>query len=223
MQKQQNPTEAVGEAYKTSPIVYLLRGVVLVAFSYRSTIGAQVRFFASNLSERHLEAPCGNGTVLWFVLKERGLDTIDGLDITGIDIATEMLPDAVEKFKDYPNIHFEYGDVTEIPAPDERFQSINVPNGLHSFPDPSAALADLYRVLAPGGVLAANVLLHPRGNAVMQWAARRLNAWGQRKALLKGPFEEEEIVRLIEDRGLEVFERRVHGNTLYLKARRPAA
>jgi len=217
-----NTTEQVSAAYTTSPIVYLLRGVVLVAFSYRSTIGTQVRFFASNLSERHLEAPCGNGTVLWFVLKEYGLKRIDELDITGIDVAREMLPDAVERFADYDNVRFEYGDVTDIPAPNAHFQTINIPNGLHSFPDPAAAVADLSRVLAPGGVLAANILLHPRGNRLMRHIAQRLKEWGQRESLLQDSFEEEEAVALVERDGLEVFERRVHGNTLYLKARRPA-
>lgn len=221
MYKDSGQTDAVSKAYDSSPIVYLLRGVVLVSFSYRSTIGAQVRFFASNLSKSHLEAPCGNGTVLWYVLKEYGLKKIDELDITGIDIAREMLPDAVEKYKDYSNIRFQYGDVTEIPFPEKQFETINVPNGIHSFPDPEAALTDLYRVLAPGGVLAANILLHPRGNALMKWIAHKLLDWGKREALLKDSFEEAAVLSLITSHRFEIIDQRVHGNTLYLKARRP--
>jgi ubiquinone/menaquinone biosynthesis C-methylase UbiE len=221
MYTETSETAAIEQAYTSSPLIYLLRGIVLVGLSYRSTIGKQVRFFAGNLSRKHLEVPCGNGAVLDFVLKEFGYDRIEDLDITGIDVAREMLPDAVRQFEAYPNVRCQYGNVAAMDFDDRTFRTVNVPNGLHCFPDPVAALSEIRRVLVPGGVVAANVLLHPRGNVVARWAAERVNAWGQRNDLLQGPFEAEEVLELFHDAGFLVTEQEVHGNTLYLEARRP--
>ena len=108
------------------------------------------------------------------------------------------------------------------PFEDNTFESINIANGFHCFPDPDGAARETYRVLQPGGTVATNVLLYPRGLQPLRWIAQRIDDWGIRKGLLIRPFELDDIRGRFERAGFTIVNEDVRGNTVNLLARKDA-
>ena len=48
-------------------------------------------------------------------------------------------------------LHFSVQDATSLPYADETFDAVLIANALHIMPRPKKALAEIYRVLKPGG------------------------------------------------------------------------
>lgn len=65
-------------------------------------------------------------------------------------------------------------DIHDLPFRDDSFGAVLCTNGLQVIPAPERSLAELARVLAPGGVLLAAVLTAPIGAALPARAARKL-------------------------------------------------
>lgn len=219
---QSQSVRRVARAFNTPSWWYDVRGMFLVTFAYNSTIWKQVSFFAGNLSARHLEVPIGNGSVLDLCLKYQRLRKQPIGDIIAIDISEAMIASATKAFRRNDHVTVQYGDVANLEFADGQFQSVNIANGFHCFPEPGAALDEISRILAPGGTVAANILLHPRGLAPLRWFANRINSWAMRKAILISPFDADAARTLFAERGFEVTGDEVRGNTLYLTAKKPA-
>jgi ubiquinone/menaquinone biosynthesis C-methylase UbiE len=92
---------------------------------------------------RALDAACGTG---------RHAVKLDawGCATTGIDQSVEMLAVARQKV---PGATFEHGDVARMPFDDDAFDLAVVSLALCHLPDPTEAVVELGRVLAPGGRL----------------------------------------------------------------------
>ena len=82
-------------------------------------------------------------------------------------------------------------------------------------------LRDVLRVLKPGGTLAANVLLYPRGIWPFKGIAERINSWGIRKGILYTPYQQEDIRKHILDAGFEMGSEDVSGNCYNVLVRKP--
>ena len=57
-------------------------------------------------------------------------------------------------------LHFSVQDATSLPYADETFDAVLIANALHIMPRPEKALAEIYRVLKPGGQLFAPTFVH---------------------------------------------------------------
>jgi len=88
------------------------------------------------------------------------------------------------------------GDLSDCPqVPDNSFDCIILTQTLHCLPDMPAALCEIYRILAPGGVLLCTV---PGISQISRWDMER---WGDRwrltslglKELLEAPFGSEGV------------------------------
>jgi ubiquinone/menaquinone biosynthesis C-methylase UbiE len=214
--------EEIAAAYDSPPWWYDLRGFVILTFAYNSTLTHQLRFFGRNFGPSHLEVACGTGTLLEMVLRWRKWKGMPEGRIVGVDYAESMLAGAQRRFAGRANIELLHGDVAALPYADASFDTANVANAIHCFPDVDGALREVHRVLKPGGTLALNTLLYPRGIWPFKWIAERIDDWGMRKGILYKPYDVDEIRRNVERAGFEIIEQSLSGNCCDMLARKPA-
>ena len=214
--------DQIAAAYRSEPWWYDVRGFFILTLAYNSTLQSQLRFFGRNFGQNHLELACGTGTLLELILRWRRWHRLADTHITGVDYAESMLAGAIRRFHDKPQMEFVHADAAQMPFANEQFDTVNIANSVHCFPDVSGALGGVYRVLKPNGNLAINVLLYPRGNALSRGIANSINSWGIRKGILFTPYEPDEIFRLFGLAGFEVVSKEISGNCLNLLVRKPA-
>ncbi|HSJ95872.1 MAG TPA: methyltransferase domain-containing protein, partial [Myxococcota bacterium] len=98
--------------------------------------------------------------------------------VIGLDISAAMLARAAARVRraGLDNVLLVRGDALALPFADGAFAKVNCSGGLHQMPDLARALAEMERVIAPGGRLAASTFAQagaqPRGWRAL--AARRL-------------------------------------------------
>lgn len=212
--------EEIAQAYSSPPWWYDIRGFLILTFAYNSTLGNQLRFFGPNFGARHLEVACGTGTLLSMVLRWRRRQGMPPSSVLGIDYAESMLAGAWRRFANTPEVEIRHADATNLPFTDGSFDSANIANAVHCLPDVDGALRETCRVLRPGGTLAANVLLYPRGRWPWGAIAERINRWGIRKGILYTPYEQDDIRARILNAGFEILHESVSGNCYNVLARR---
>jgi ubiquinone/menaquinone biosynthesis C-methylase UbiE len=109
---------------------------------------------------RILDIPCGGG------LAFRGLAPDTPVRYVAADVSPFMLNRAQAEAarRGLAGIDFVPANVDRIPFEDAAFDLCLSYNGLHCFPDPEQAVAEMVRVLSPGGQL--------RGTAIVNGAGR---------------------------------------------------
>lgn len=214
--------DEIAAAYDSPAWWYDLRGFLILTFAYNSTLTRQLRFFAPNFGPRHLEVACGTGTLLDMVLKWRAWKGLPAVEVVGVDYADSMLAGAERRFSGRPNIELRHADAAALPFPDASFDTANLANAIHCLPDVGGALRDVGRVLKPGGTLATNALLYPRGIWPFKQIAQRIDDWGIRKGILYTPYTVEEIRAHLTAAGFAILQERVAGNCCDILARKPA-
>lgn len=215
--------DEIAEAYKSEPWWYDVRGFFILTFAYNSTLPAQLRLFGTNFGARHLEVACGTGTLLELILRWRRWKRLPECAIVGVDYAETMLAGARHRFAGQPGLSFLHADVAEMPFDDNTFDTANVANAVHCFPDVNGALRGVLRVLKPGGTMATNVLLYPRSEGPMARLAGSINRWGMRKGILVTPYEQSDVRQRIQNAGFEITSEAVSGNCYNVLAVKPRA
>ena len=100
-----------------------------------------------------LDACCGTGDLA--IAAERA-----GGRVTGLDFSEQMLVRARGKSA---SVEWVLGDVTALPFDDASFDAVTVGFGIRNVPDLDAGLAELARVLRPGGRVACLEITRPEG------------------------------------------------------------
>ena len=213
--------DEIAAAYSSPPWWYDLRGFLILTFAYNSTLGTQLRLFGANMGPEHLELACGTGTLLEMTLKRRRKRKLPESRVVAVDYAEAMLEGARRRFADDDTVTVKHADAAELPFEDAAFDTVNIANSVHSFPDVDAALRESFRVLRPGGTLAANVLLYPRTLQPLRAIAERINRWGMRKGILHTPYSADDIRARFTRTGFKVVEEDISGNCYNLLLRRP--
>lgn len=155
-----------------------------------------------------VDAACGAGLALEW------LDPARGHHYVGVDRSPAMLEAArlVADGRGFPDVTLHQGDVLDLPVADGEGGAGLSFNALHCFPDPAAALAELARCVAPGGVVVGSSLAH---GAVAR--ADRLLAADD----TMGPGGTvEDIRRWLGEAGLGPIELRASGALVTFRARR---
>lgn len=214
--------EEIAEAYSSPPWWYDLRGFMILTFAYNSTLGSQVRLFGGNMGARHLEVACGTGTLLEMTLKWRRRRRMEETQVVGIDYAESMLAGARHRFAHEEEVTVKHADAADLPFEDAAFDTVNIANSVHCFPDVDGAIRESYRVLKPGGTMAANVLLYPRTVQPLRTIAAWINRWGMHKGILHTPYAMVDIRARFAQAGFEPASEQVSGNCYNVLLRKPS-
>jgi demethylmenaquinone methyltransferase/2-methoxy-6-polyprenyl-1,4-benzoquinol methylase len=105
-----------------------------------------------------LDVCCGTGD-LAFELARR---VESGGSVIGCDFSEPMLDRAREKAARAGSVRFEWADALDLPYPDGRFDAVTVGFGVRNLADLDRGLAELTRVLRPGGRLVILEITRPR-------------------------------------------------------------
>ena len=91
-----------------------------------------------------LECACGTGAITECIAPKCK-------KLVATDFAVGMLRQASKKCRKFDNILFRRADITNIKCKDSRFDKVIAGNVIHLLPEPEKALAELERVVKPGG------------------------------------------------------------------------
>jgi ubiquinone/menaquinone biosynthesis C-methylase UbiE len=160
-----------------------------------------------------LDIPCGGGFAL------RALRPGQSVRYVAADISPHMLQRArqeAQRKQTQDTIEFVEADVTALQFDDASFDLCVTYNGLHCLPDPRAALAELTRVLRPGGTLRGTSCVTGRGlrKDALIAALRRAGVFGN--APRAG-----EIETWLRDLGLDVVALEHSGAVEFFEAQLP--
>lgn len=159
-------------------------------------LDALVALCGTQASDRVLDVACGPGFLTLAFARRAS-------HVTGVD-ATEALLDLARRearSRGIENVRFQTGRAEALDLPDAGFELVSCRAAFHHFPDPAAVLAEMRRVVKPGGRLLVADLL---GSEEPEQAAyhdqiERLCDPTHTRALPLSAFES-----LFEEAGLEV-------------------
>jgi SAM-dependent methyltransferase len=142
---------------------------------------------------RLLDLGCGPGTITAAAAGR-------GAQVTGVDLAEGMLALGRER---HPQLELVTGDAEDLPFADATFHAVVGGFVLNHLPDPEAALAEVARVLAPGGRVAVAVWQRPEDNPLLGELTHAVHDAGVevRGGLPEGP----DPYRLSDEPGMRAF------------------
>jgi len=118
-----------------------------------------------------VDLACGTGDVA-FLLAGR----YPGGVITGVDLSAPMLAIARERNR-FANVRFERGDLCDLPFPDGSADVVTGSYALRNAPDLRKAIAEVHRVLSPGGVGAFLDFSNPESPPLRHLQYHLLRSW----------------------------------------------
>ena len=126
---------------KISPLYDLFENI----YNYKvySGTGQKVAEFIEP-SDEVLECACGTGAISICIAKKCK-------KLIATDFAEGMLRQAARKCRNQYNVIFRKADITHIRCKDSRFDKVVAGNVIHLLSEPEKALAELERVVKPGG------------------------------------------------------------------------
>jgi SAM-dependent methyltransferase len=153
-----------------------------------------------------LDVGSGPGNVTASLARAAGPD---GLAL-GVDISEPMLARAVDA-QAGPNVGFLRADAQQLPFRDATFDAVTTLAVLQLIPEPSATVAEIARVLKPGGRVAIMVPTAGRGAEFLKWLPNGGVHF----------FTEDELGDAFEDLGLVGVRTKTLGNIQWVRGRRP--
>ena len=124
-----------------------LRGADAQQQALRDSFLADISFVPE---ARVLEVGCGTG-----VLTRRLARWPNVGEVVGADLYPLLLSKARQLAADLPNVTFQEADARSLPFEDDAFDAVLFDSALSHIPAPERAVAEAFRVLRPGGWLAA--------------------------------------------------------------------
>jgi demethylmenaquinone methyltransferase / 2-methoxy-6-polyprenyl-1,4-benzoquinol methylase len=103
--------------------------------------------------DRVLDVCCGTGDLALAAAEAGG-------EVTGLDFSEAMLVRARRK---EPALEWVSGDALALPFADDSFEAVTIGFGLRNLADAERGLAEMRRVLSPGGRVAILEITRPRG------------------------------------------------------------
>jgi ubiquinone/menaquinone biosynthesis C-methylase UbiE len=123
--------------------------------------------------ERVLDVGCGTGSLTFALAKAANLD-----EIAAIDFSPVFVQEAIRRNAD-PRIKISQADACALPFEDGAFDRALALLVLHFVPETGKAIAEMRRVVRPGGVVAATVWDHLGGMPGMRMMVDTVAALGE--------------------------------------------
>jgi ubiquinone/menaquinone biosynthesis C-methylase UbiE len=123
--------------------VYVTSDVVAQRIEFLNTINLEA-------GERVLDVGTGPGFLAQSIAETVGTNG----SVCGVDVSEFLLNVARSRNKNMAHIEFEYGNATNLPYPDEDFDSVVCTQVLEYVHEVDAALTEIHRVLRKGGKIA---------------------------------------------------------------------
>ncbi len=117
--------------------------------------------------ERVLDLGCGSGWATRLLARA----VKDG-QVVGVDISDEMVRQAQAASTDFQNAKFVVGSAAQIPWEENFFDKVLSVESFYYYPDQGRALAELLRVMAPGGRLFILINLYTDNQYSLQWVPK---------------------------------------------------
>lgn len=114
-------------------------------FKWRKMLAKQAAHLADRDSQKVIDVATGTGDVA-FEIRKAGVPEVVGLDLT-----PEMIDAAQKKAKKTDGVTFIVGDGMRMPFEDGTFDAATISFGLRNMPDYAGAVAEMARVVKPGG------------------------------------------------------------------------
>jgi ubiquinone/menaquinone biosynthesis C-methylase UbiE len=93
-----------------------------------------------------VDVGCGPGVMVEAVRQRGGT-------FQGIDLSPEMVREATENFGNLPDVSFQVGNIESLDLPDATFDQVICMAVIEYLKSPDRALAEMARVLRPGGIV----------------------------------------------------------------------
>ena len=167
-----------------------------------ASAGEPARILSDVSGGRVLDVATGTGGFVRFLVD--GLHDFD--EIIGIDARGDREAAFAAALAGVPGVRFERMDARRLAFPAASFDTVCISNSLHHFADPDPVLAEMRRVLRPGGHFVVNEMYRDGQSQTQRthvllhhwWAAvNRLHGEEQRET-----YERAQIVALVEGLGL---------------------
>jgi len=184
-----------------------------IAFFEKIQFGGGREWLAERARGRVLEVAIGTGRNLAHYPA--------AVTLTGVELSPEMLAIARRRAADLGReVDLHEGDAEHLPFADATYDTVVCALSLCTIPDPAAAIAEMRRVLVPGGLLL--LLDHIRSTWPPVYAAQRL--FERLTIRAAGEHFTRRQLPLVEAAGLEIeeVERRKAGTIERIAARKPA-
>ncbi|MDD4028373.1 MAG: bifunctional demethylmenaquinone methyltransferase/2-methoxy-6-polyprenyl-1,4-benzoquinol methylase UbiE [Caldisericia bacterium] len=94
------------------------------------------------------------------------------VSVTGIDFSPSMIAIANKKWsrkKNSPSVAFITGDATQLPFPDNSFDTAVIAFGIRNIPDRQKALEEMVRVILPGGRVVVLEMVSQQNRWIQMW------------------------------------------------------
>jgi arsenite methyltransferase len=115
--------------------------------------------------DRVLDLGCGAGWATRMMARMVG----ETGQVVGVDVSDEMIRRARAGSKDFENVMFVWGSAMEIPWQENYFTKVLSIESFYYYPDQERALAELFRVTAPGAQIFILINLYRDNPYSLRW------------------------------------------------------
>jgi SAM-dependent methyltransferase len=134
------------------------------AMTSAETLGALIELVPEDGQARWIDVACGPGVISRAMANRVG-------SVNGVDLTPAMIEEAERRAREegVDNVSFALGDATALDYPDASFDGAITRLSLHHIPAPDRVVAEMARVVRPGGLVAVSDLTADADGNAAAW------------------------------------------------------